>query len=529
MEKTLKLSIVLPEQQLSQHSIDFIHWCHTNPQIELVCFIWTTSKYKSLKNFIEHWIWKKILFIERLKLKIKRLTKNDLVSQKKSLGVIQIFDLATKNEEVIKQIQDLEIDLHICLSEDINPESLKDYSRLGVLCVQGKSSNNLDKKPYFFEEILNAENKTTFNIICLEPNKRNPILLMQGSFVTHGYFLANQENIFLRQNFYIQKVLQDLILKEIETTEVQKNIGINNQALAPSISYQAKYVLYLVSLIIQRSFAFFKSEDVWNVGIYMGDWKTLDFQKSYVIPNPHNHFLADPFVMSVANKNYCFVEDYDVKKSKGAIAVYELGQECAEMVGIALEESFHLSYPYLFQYDSKIYMLPESGDNNDIRLYEASEFPLGWKLIRIIKRDVLAVDSMIFEHEGRWWLFSNINPIGDRDVCSELSIFYSDNPINGDWLPHEKNPVIFDPSSARNGGIILEESSIYRVGQNQRFGTYGGGGFSVNKIIDLRPGGYQEESVLKVEPNFFEDIKGSHHFHSNGVISAFDFLSQKNS
>ena len=90
-------------------------------------------------------------------------------------------------------------------------------------------------------------------------------------------------------------------------------------------------------------------------------------------------------------------------------------------------------------------MLPESADNMDIRIYESVEFPTKWKLKTIIKENISAADSMIFSRNGMWWLLSNINPIGGSDYCSELSIFYTDNPIDGEWMPHEKNPVIFDP------------------------------------------------------------------------------------
>ena len=219
-----------------------------------------------------------------------------------------------------------------------------------------------------------------------------------------------------------------------------------------------------------------------------------------------------------------FVEDYDWIKSKGAIAAYKITNQIPERLGIVLEEPFHLSFPYIFKYKSKLYMLPESADNMDIRIYESLEFPMKWKLKTIVKENVLAADSMIFKYNELWWLFSNINPIGVRDCCSELSIFYADNPIDGKWSPHESNPVIFDPSSARNGGIVFQNNSIYRVGQNQAFGTYGGDGISVNEIIDLTPNSYQEKNLFKISPSLHPKIRGAHHLHSDGKIAVFDFL-----
>jgi hypothetical protein len=91
-------------------------------------------------------------------------------------------------------------------------------------------------------------------------------------------------------------------------------------------------------------------------------------------------------------------------------------------------------------------------------------------------------------------------------------------------MPHEKNPVIFDPSFARNGGMVLDNDSLYRVGQIQTFGTYGGGGVSINQIVELTTSSYKEQSVLKLYPEFQQGIKGAHHLHSDGGVTAFDFL-----
>ena len=37
---------------------------------------------------------------------------------------------------------------------------------------------------------------------------------------------------------------------------------------------------------------------------------------------------------------------------------------------IILEKPYHLSYPYLFEYQGQLYMMPESNENNTIDLYK---------------------------------------------------------------------------------------------------------------------------------------------------------------
>lgn len=323
----------------------------------------------------------------------------------------------------------------------------------------------------------------------------------------------------------MQKILEDIHQgKNLNGKALKLGSQINKVATPRTID-QFRYIIHATSIIKNKILnKLINKKDSWNVGLNFSSWEDFDFIKSTVLKNPDGHFLADPFILKEGAETYCFVEDYDWSKGKGSIAAYKISNGAPINLGIVLEEAFHLSFPYIFRHESKIYMLPESADNMDIRIYESLEFPTKWRLKTIIKENVSAADSMIFWRNGFWWLFSNINPIGGRDCCSELSIFYTDNPIDGKWMPHEKNPVIFDPSFARNGGMVLDNDSLYRVGQIQTFGTYGGGGVSINQIVELTTSSYKEQSVLKLYPEFQQGIKGAHHLHSDGGVTAFDFL-----
>jgi hypothetical protein len=242
------------------------------------------------------------------------------------------------------------------------------------------------------------------------------------------------------------------------------------------------------------------------------------------IKNPPNHFLADPFVITEAGRDYCFVEDYNFKIERACISVYEIEEKKAVRLGEAIAEPFHMSFPYLFRFKSKLYMVPETYENKDIRLYECVKFPLEWKLCKLIMSGISAVDTMIFEHGGLWWLFTNIAlSSSDNEHCSELSIFYSENPLSENWRPHLKNPVIVDPTKARNAGILFGKDNIYRVSQRYGFTQYGKG-FSINKICLLTASSYEEQQISLVEPNYFDKIIGTHHLHCRDNISVFDYV-----
>ena len=44
-----------------------------------------------------------------------------------------------------------------------------------------------------------------------------------------------------------------------------------------------------------------------------------------------------------------------------------------------IEEDFHLSYPFIFEYKEEVYIIPDSCNNRSIRLYKAIEFPMKWE------------------------------------------------------------------------------------------------------------------------------------------------------
>lgn len=97
--------------------------------------------------------------------------------------------------------------------------------------------------------------------------------------------------------------------------------------------------------------------------------------RSSRIENPKNHSLATPFAIRENGRDYCFVENFDFSIGRACISVYELTGKKAKMVGNALTKPFQTSFPFLFRFDSKLYMCPETSEINEIRLYECVESP----------------------------------------------------------------------------------------------------------------------------------------------------------
>ena len=46
-------------------------------------------------------------------------------------------------------------------------------------------------------------------------------------------------------------------------------------------------------------------------------------------------------------------------------------------------------------------------------------------------------------------------------IFHKAKIYYSDNPLTDNWIPHKKNPIFVDSKKARMGGILFDKNMIY--------------------------------------------------------------------
>jgi hypothetical protein len=140
--------------------------------------------------------------------------------------------------------------------------------------------------------------------------------------------------------------------------------------------------------------------------------------------------------------------------------------------------------------------------------------------------NVNAVDSTLFYHNNKWWLFTVIDKIDSvLAVSPELYLFYTDDFLSENWTSHPQNPVVSDVRSARPAGkIFIKEGKIYRPSQDCS-GRYGNS-FDINQILTLTENEYKEKKVIKVKPDWDTSLKGTHTFNFDGdftIIDAYSF------
>jgi hypothetical protein len=260
----------------------------------------------------------------------------------------------------------------------------------------------------------------------------------------------------------------------------------------------------------------------WELAYQHGVGHQLDMGTFERLVPPMDRFWADPFPIQVGNDYYIFHEEALFSTNRGSIVltVVDGKGHCARPIPI-LEKDYHLSYPFVFQWDGDFFMMPETASQHQLELYHCVSFPSHWKLERVLLSGVTAFDPTPAFLFGKWWLFANIAAPG-AGINDELHAFHADSPL-GPWTPHRNNPVKSDVRSARPAGRIFEkDGQFYRPAQDcsKRYGH----AVSINRILQLNPETYEEVEVDRIVPSWGPHVTGVHTFNLAGNMTVIDCL-----
>ena len=240
-------------------------------------------------------------------------------------------------------------------------------------------------------------------------------------------------------------------------------------------------------------------------------------------------FVADPFLYQYNNKWFILYEAMDMETNRAKICwSYSNDFQNWHYKGIAITENFHLSYPYIFEYNEKIFLIPETNRKFEVRLYECHNFPDKWECRHVLLRGRYTDPSIIF-YNGTWYLFLT------ETGSSILRLFYSDK-LTKDWIEHPHSPIVIDDKArARSAGkIITYENQLYRFSQDCT--SIYGETVRAHRIIKLNKTEYFEKEYSEnpiLEPTGTGwNSHRMHHLHAiektpGHWIAAVDGLSRK--
>lgn len=245
-----------------------------------------------------------------------------------------------------------------------------------------------------------------------------------------------------------------------------------------------------------------------------------------VLRSSESEWFADPFLFEWEGRHFIFAERMNRWRLLGSIAVCEiLDNGKVSKFREILVEPFHLSFPNVFEHKGQIYMIPESGNNRDIRLYQAKRFPDEWEFVKVLYSGANFVDTSFVSKTDDGNAFINSY---DWDKRKPYYFRFDLNNLSLRKLPD--SPALMNE---RCGGNCFEEQGhCYRVLQDcsQRYGKK----LLINRIDcdDFEGGGASDQPSIEIQP---KDLRLDteqrpmccHTYNRAGSLEVIDFIAER--
>lgn len=179
---------------------------------------------------------------------------------------------------------------------------------------------------------------------------------------------------------------------------------------------------------------------------------------------------ADPFIISHGDDDYIFAELMDYHVIWGQIAVAKVmrrngwgGIEDNIEIGdfkVVISEPFHMSFPNVFNWNDNYYMIPETHQKNQIRLYKCLEFPYKWELDKVLVDGVKLVDHALYLDGDEIIMIT----YDAHDINNKKSVFYK---IDMRTKTAQLLNMTGNFSNERPGGTVFKSNGkLYRAIQD---------------------------------------------------------------
>lgn len=439
--------------------------------------------------------------------------------------------VVTYSDAEIARVEALELDLMIRGNgTGIYRGKILEAARHGIMSFHhGDNRWNRGGPPAFWE-VYRRTPATGFVIQILNEHLDGGQIVFRGEAPTKRSYTENMVNLFRTANPWMVHLVRTFARTGSLPAPLPQEPYSDVLLKTPRLSVTFRYLARVGGLVAWRAIRrkLFRRRLRWSVGFARTCWQQANLSKVVVVPNPPGRFLADPFVVRRNGSTVILVEEFDFSTDKGVISAVRVADDnSVELIPSILEEPFHLSFPFPFEYGGELYMIPESNDARAIRLYRCQRFPDQWVHVMDLMRDVSSVDTIVFERDGRWWMLTNLRAEGAGEIGPALHAFSATTPLTSDWTPHPDNPVVFSATIGRNGGLLRgADGSFFRVRQRYGYNQYGGAA-SIARIEELSPTKYRETHFCDIEPRFLPNLEGTHHMHSEGQFTVIDLLRER--
>jgi hypothetical protein len=420
----------------------------------------------------------------------------------------------------IARIKAANLDLLLNLGRNIAGVELSACASLGAWSVQNGATGVPDQ----FWDMYEGNRVSLHGPQIVEQKQSQTRVVYRASTTTNVLSLALNQNAAYWEVAHV--LVTQLSDAERLRTEVQLHSGANTNQHEMSRTLSnlrmARFLAQWTMRTLRHELMKRLFREQWSIVMQAKPDmpKMISDHGFRILRPPRDRFYADPFLIERNGRSYLFFEDYKFSSQKGRISCCEINSKgnCSKP-RVVLERTYHLSYPFLFTWQGKIYMIPETRDNGTIELYRATDFPYSWVHEAVLMSDVAATDSTLLHHHDKWWLFT-AGVLYHAPPEKTLCLFFADSPW-GPWLAHPKNPIVSDVCHARPAGCLyFEDGQLIRPGQDCSRGY--GYAVELHRVDVLSETDYLETPLASITPDWIPGSRGIHTLNQNAEYRVMD-------
>ncbi|WP_297337977.1 formyltransferase family protein [Algoriphagus sp.] len=433
------------------------------------------------------------------------------------------------DSETLQQIQSHQPDLILRFGFRILKGEILNLTRLGVWSYHhGDPAVYRGGPPAFWEVIKKIPITGVALLQLTEKLDQGPILYQSWTQTDPLSVQRNANRIFWLSSSFPARILQ-LINQNEDFDKVKKFQNYGQPVPLWKNPSNWETLIHVAKLFGRNLYRKIKEQTQlphWEIATLnlmgVNSLNELDLTKCKILhPEKVNNYWADPFPFSFQGQDYLFVEEFDQTLRKGSIA-------CILPDGnskIVVNESWHLSYPFILEEEGEIHLIPESAEAGKIYRYKAIEFPLKWERLDVFFPKP-GYDPTLWKDESGYWLFINEKAHESSSPFDELFLYHSLSLENPVWNPHPKNPIVSDTRNSRPAGrLFFENGKLFRPAQNSEI-RYGYG-IQINEVKVLSVTDYQEVAISSIQPSSNDPFLGIHTFNQNKDLVFLDFYSRR--
>lgn len=432
--------------------------------------------------------------------------------------------------EALDELQNHDLDVILRFCTAVPHGEVLRAARHGVWSYHFGADEHPRGATPFFQQVADGAPTRDVLLEVLAESPAPSLVLCRSTFGSHGnLFLAHYRQVaFWETTHFVVWKLHDLHehgwehLREQAVTRASEPAQLRPPTPGDMVRFLAPRVTTAVTNRLRGEAAV---ANRWRMGLRRGATpfgntpEETSLAGFHWLETPRGHLWADPFLVERGSTCFLYFEDFDHETGYASIKVAEVQPDCTLSPPVtALDLGYHLSFPFVFEHEGEMFMLPESIANGTLTLYRARRFPEDWVQEKVLFRGN-AADTTFWQEGGRYYFFTTLHDRDDRGVKTLL--FVTDS-LTGEWRLHPWNPVSSDVRHARNAGAIFRRGErLFRPTQNG--GPSYGYGLNLEEIVTLSDARYQERPWCAVGPEALPfPAMGVHTYNLAGDLEVID-------